>query len=42
MDSPLVGASPEIHVRCEDRQVEIRPIAGTRPRGKGQSSGHDA
>ena len=30
----LVGASPEIHVRCEDRQVEIRPIAGTRARGK--------
>ncbi len=30
----LVGASPEIHVRCEDRQVEIRPIAGTRRRGK--------
>ncbi len=30
----LVGASPEIHVRCEDRLVEIRPIAGTRPRGK--------
>jgi anthranilate synthase component 1 len=30
----LVGASPEIHVRCEDRQIEIRPIAGTRPRGK--------
>jgi anthranilate synthase component 1 len=30
----LVGASPEIHVRCEDRRVEIRPIAGTRPRGK--------
>ncbi len=30
----LVGASPELHVRCEDRQVEIRPIAGTRPRGK--------
>jgi anthranilate synthase component I len=29
----LVGASPEIHVRCEDRQVEIRPIAGTRKRG---------
>ena len=29
----LVGASPEIHVRCEDRRVEIRPIAGTRPRG---------
>jgi len=30
----LVGASPEIHVRCEDHRVEIRPIAGTRPRGK--------
>ncbi|HWD19754.1 MAG TPA: anthranilate synthase component I [Verrucomicrobiae bacterium] len=29
----LVGASPEIHVRCEDRQVEIRPIAGTSKRG---------
>lgn len=29
----LVGASPEIHVRCEDSQVEIRPIAGTRRRG---------
>ena len=26
----LVGASPEIHVRCENRKVEIRPIAGTR------------
>ena len=30
----LVGASPEIHVRCEDGKVEIRPIAGTRKRGK--------
>jgi anthranilate synthase component 1 len=30
----LVGASPEIHVRCEDGRVEIRPIAGTRRRGK--------
>lgn len=30
----LVGASPEIHVRCEDQRVEIRPIAGTRARGK--------
>src|SRR5207244_10790889 len=29
----LVGASPEIHVRCENRKVEIRPIAGTRRRG---------
>ncbi len=30
----LVGASPEIHVRCEDGKVEIRPVAGTRRRGK--------
>jgi anthranilate synthase component I len=29
----LAGASPELHVRCEDRAVEIRPIAGTRKRG---------
>ncbi len=29
----LVGASPEVHVRCEDGKVEIRPIAGTRWRG---------
>jgi len=33
-DFQLVGASPEVHVRCEDRQVKIRPIAGTRWRGK--------
>jgi anthranilate synthase component 1 len=32
----LVGASPEIHVRCENRRVEIRPIAGTRRRGRTQ------
>jgi anthranilate synthase component 1 len=29
----LVGASPEVHVRCEAGRVEIRPIAGTRRRG---------
>jgi len=33
----LVGASPEIHVRCEDSKVEIRPIAGTRRRGKNEA-----
>lgn len=32
-DFYLVGSSPEIMVRCEDRHVEVRPIAGTRPRG---------
>lgn len=30
----LVGASPEIHVRAENGAAAIRPIAGTRPRGK--------
>lgn len=30
----LVGASPEIHVRAEEGHAAIRPIAGTRPRGK--------
>ncbi|HEY2328253.1 MAG TPA: anthranilate synthase component I [Verrucomicrobiae bacterium] len=32
----LVGASPELHVRCEEGKVEIRPIAGTRKRGKNE------
>ncbi len=32
----LVGASPEMHVRCEEGKVEIRPIAGTRRRGKNE------
>jgi anthranilate synthase component I len=32
-DFYLVGSSPEIMVRCEDGVVELRPIAGTRPRG---------
>jgi anthranilate synthase component 1 len=30
----LVGSSPEVHVRAIDGKIEIRPIAGTRPRGK--------
>jgi anthranilate synthase component I len=29
----VVGASPEVLVRKEGEQVEVRPIAGTRPRG---------
>ena len=32
-DFHVVGASPEILVRQEDRTVTVRPIAGTRPRG---------
>jgi len=30
----LVGSSPEIMVRVVDRHVTVRPLAGTRPRGK--------
>jgi anthranilate synthase component 1 len=30
----IVGASPEVFVRCEDGKVELRPIAGTRRRGR--------
>ncbi len=30
----LIGSSPEILVRVKDGEVTIRPIAGTRPRGK--------
>jgi anthranilate synthase component I len=29
----LIGASPEVHVRLHGRTAELRPIAGTRPRG---------
>ena len=29
----LIGASPEMLVRCRDRELTYRPIAGTRPRG---------
>ncbi|MCH8475849.1 MAG: anthranilate synthase component I [Opitutales bacterium] len=32
-DFASIGASPEVHVRLTDGLVEIRPIAGTRPRG---------
>ena len=33
-DFQVTGASPEILVRVKDDEVTIRPIAGTRPRGK--------
>ncbi len=29
----LLGASPELLVRCSGNQLSLRPIAGTRPRG---------
>ncbi|PYS86827.1 MAG: anthranilate synthase component I [Acidobacteria bacterium] len=30
----VIGASPEMLVRCREDNLEYRPIAGTRPRGK--------
>jgi anthranilate synthase component 1 len=36
-DFHIVGSSPEILVRLEDGVVTVRPIAGTRPRGKDES-----
>jgi anthranilate synthase component 1 len=33
-DVQVVGSSPEILVRLEQGEVTVRPIAGTRPRGK--------
>jgi len=36
-DFHVVGASPEILVRVREGEVTIRPIAGTRPRGKTRS-----
>nr|MCU0239686.1 anthranilate synthase component I family protein [Pyrinomonadaceae bacterium] len=29
----LIGASPEMLIRCRDKKLNYRPIAGTRPRG---------
>jgi anthranilate synthase component 1 len=36
-DFYIVGASPEILVRLENDEVTVKPLAGTRPRGKTQA-----
>ena len=36
----LVGSSPETLVRCEDGKICVRPIAGTRRRGKTPEEDH--
>ena len=33
-DFQIIGASPEILVRLRDNKITVRPIAGTRPRGR--------
>jgi len=35
-DIKIAGSSPEVMVRCEDGNIELRPIAGTRPRGRNE------
>ncbi|NCC26216.1 MAG: anthranilate synthase component I family protein [Deltaproteobacteria bacterium] len=37
----LLGSSPELLVRCRDGRLQLRPIAGTRPRGQDEvQDGH--
>ena len=36
-DFQIIGSSPEILVKLEDENVTVRPIAGTRPRGKNEA-----
>ncbi|MEC9353518.1 MAG: anthranilate synthase component I [Planctomycetota bacterium] len=36
-DTALLGSSPEIMVRCEEGRALVRPIAGTRRRGKDEA-----
>jgi len=36
-EESIVGASPEMLVRCRGAQLEYRPIAGTRPRGANEA-----
>ncbi|MDO9584889.1 MAG: anthranilate synthase component I family protein, partial [Syntrophales bacterium] len=35
-DMTLIGSSPEVMVRLEEKTAEVRPIAGTRKRGKSE------
>ena len=37
-DHHIVGASPEILVRLENSEVTVRPLAGTRPRGRDEAA----
>ncbi len=36
-DTRIAGASPEMLLRCEDKKLITRPIAGTRKRGKDEA-----
>ncbi len=36
-DLSLAGSSPEVLVRLEEGEIDLRPIAGTRPRGRDET-----
>ena len=38
-DLQIIGSSPEILVRLTGKDIELRPIAGTRPRGRDPQQG---
>lgn len=40
-DLTLVGSSPEILVRVEEGEVTVKPIAGTRKRGRDEEEDHE-
>ncbi|MBL4694142.1 anthranilate synthase component I family protein [Candidatus Gracilibacteria bacterium] len=40
-DQQLVGASPEMMIRCENNQVHLRPISGTAKRGTDPIADHE-
>lgn len=37
-EQSIIGASPEMLVRCRGRELAYRPIAGTRPRGENETA----
>jgi anthranilate synthase component 1 len=37
----LIGSSPEVLVRLQEGRLQVNPIAGTRPRGKGVAEDND-
>jgi anthranilate synthase component I len=37
----LLGSSPELLVRCQGGELQVRPIAGTRPRGETEQQDQD-
>ncbi len=41
-DKYLIGSSPEVMVRLNNGKAELRPIAGTRPRGAGEAADRQA